>query len=229
MLPKYYVVAFYLIWQTRNNKLHAQPYANPRCIAAQVYYMESVNFNFNQLENWDLTSLLGSRNSSSSWDPPPPNWLKINFDGAVRPNGEAAAGAILRDCRGQLIQAFGCSLSTYAVDVAELYGAYLAIQLTKPWIGKLHGLWLEGDSETIILLNTALRHTDVQGSSSTSAIIALLLSFPSIRISHVYRQANQAAHYITSASFTHNVFWDRDISLPFDFSAILLQDCFFYT
>ncbi|PKA46143.1 hypothetical protein AXF42_Ash015434 [Apostasia shenzhenica] len=225
---QYTAAALYFIWQARNNKVHGQPFHSPRVIAINSIFQHTPK-HFSSSENWDSISLLGCLNPFVSWNPPPQHWLKINFDGAVRQN-TAAIGALICNSEGQLLAAQGRSLSTQAVQPAELQAALLALELAKPWISKIQGIWLEGDSKLIIdQLQSALHWPESNSTDELRDPLNALFSFPYCKISHVYRQANEAAHYITSSSFVSNICWDNTMSLPTDFCAILLKNCFLCT
>ncbi|PKA46284.1 Putative ribonuclease H protein [Apostasia shenzhenica] len=219
--------ALYFIWQARNTKVHGQPFLSPRVIAIQSFYQHTSK-NFQSSENWVSTSLLGCNNPLLSWKPPPQSWLKINFDGAVRKEG-AAIGALIRNSEGQLLHAKGTFLSTQAINIAELHAAFLAADLVKPWISKFQGVWFEGDSEhTIQQLQSAVQRPYQASTSEFHDFLSVLASFQHFKISHVYRQANMAAHYVASSSFVFNFCWEQDMSLPPDFVAIPLEglQCF---
>ncbi|PKA53843.1 Putative ribonuclease H protein [Apostasia shenzhenica] len=216
--------ALYLIWQARNNKVHGQPFQSPRVIALQSL-SQHTTVNFPNSENWDSTSFSGCFHPTSSWNPPPQHWLKINFDGAVR-QGIAAVGAIIRNSEGQFLGAKGSYLSTQATDITELHATLVAVELAKPWINRVQGVWLEGDSQRIVLqLQEAIYGTQQPSLAELSDAIPILLSFQFCKISHVYRQANMAADYITSFALSLDVNWEWNTSLPSDFCAILLKDC----
>ncbi|PKA63178.1 hypothetical protein AXF42_Ash007974 [Apostasia shenzhenica] len=85
---------------------------------------------------------------------------------------------------------------------AELHAAFLAADLVKPWIGKFQGVWFEGDSEhTIQQLHSAVQHSYHASTIDFYGFLSVLSSFQHYKISHVYRQANMAAHYVASSSF----------------------------
>lgn len=67
---------------------------------------------------------------SIQWEPPPPGWLKINFDGYVR-NRMASVGFIIRDADGHLLSAgaknIGEAIMTVAECIAPRHGLAYAI------------------------------------------------------------------------------------------------------
>ena len=63
------------------------------------------------------------------WEPPPSNWLKLNSDGSVKFHNEAACGGVIRDDSGHAIRSFIAKLGSCPVTVAELWGAYRALNI----------------------------------------------------------------------------------------------------
>ncbi|WCJ40291.1 DNAse I-like superfamily protein [Euphorbia peplus] len=64
------------------------------------------------------------------WNPPPPNWVKLNSDGAVKRDfGNASAGGLLRDCTGAWIHGFAKKIGSCSVLKAELWGIYEGLNL----------------------------------------------------------------------------------------------------
>ncbi|PKA48997.1 Putative ribonuclease H protein [Apostasia shenzhenica] len=226
LFTHYLAATLYLIWQARNNKVHGQPFHSPRVIAINSIFQHTSN-NFLCSENWDSISLFGWPDPTISWNPPPQHWLKINFDGAVRQD-IATVGALIHNSEGQFLSIKGYTLSTQAVQIAELHAAKLAA--AKPWRGKMQGILLEGDSKVVIeQLQSALHWLQIISTEELHDTLNILFSFPYCKIPHVYRQTNEAAHYIASSSFASDICWDNTMSLPSNFCAILLKDCFLCT
>lgn len=87
------------------------------------------------------------KNYLVKWEPPPVNYIKVNFDGSVR--GQAAsAGFIIRDHDGRMISAGTQHLGEVSVLMAEAVtlrnGVQKVIQLG------YKKLVIEGDNATMI-------------------------------------------------------------------------------
>ena len=84
------------------------------------------------------------------WDPPPSNWLKLNSDGSVKLHNAATCGGVTRDYSGHAIRSFAAKLGSCPMTVAELCGAYHALNIA--WtLGHQH-IILELDSNSAIAL-----------------------------------------------------------------------------
>ena len=127
------------------------------------------------------------------WSPPLAESHKLNFDGSVRHNS-AAAGIIIRDSAGQLLTACAYNLGSAPVFVAEATGLQKGILLAlQEGISTLH---IEGDN--LLVINSVLGLCSIpwQITPLIHDIRALLRSFSSWTIKHIYREANQAADWV---------------------------------
>ncbi|PKA61450.1 hypothetical protein AXF42_Ash014367 [Apostasia shenzhenica] len=140
-----WVGALYHSWRARNGRVHNKPFPLPRVIAALVFFSEAQEQPSSNVGNWDPNSLEGCcYPSASHWDPPPPRWIKVNFDGSVKQNGAAGAGGVLRDHCGNFLLATGYKLYTHATTTAEATGALIAMTATQEWADTIDGIWIEG-------------------------------------------------------------------------------------
>jgi hypothetical protein len=89
------------------------------------------------LEGWNLplnTQTQGKTKnrqaiSPTAWSPPPPGFLKLNFDGASRDNpGPAGFGAILRDHMGKITHLIAGFMGENTNNVAELSSLVKGLQ-----------------------------------------------------------------------------------------------------
>ncbi|PKA54760.1 Putative ribonuclease H protein [Apostasia shenzhenica] len=223
------VAALYHSWRARNGRVHNKPFPLPRVIAALVHFSEAQEQSSSNVGNWDPNRLQGCcYPSASHWDPPPPRWNKVNFDGSVKQNGAAGAGGVVRDHCGNLLLAAGSKLYTQATLTAEVTGVLIALTAAQEWADTADGIWIEGDSAITIadLHRTARGHPPDR---TMAQISTLFNAFKAHRISHVYRAANRAADFIASFSYLDNTEWRRGMSLPLDFCAILNEDRTFCT
>ncbi|PKA45994.1 Putative ribonuclease H protein [Apostasia shenzhenica] len=179
--------------------------------------------------NWDPNSLEGyCYPSTSHWDPPPPRWIKVNFDGSVKQNGAASAGGVVRDHQGNFLAAICSKLYTYATPTAEAMRALIAVTTAQEWATMADGIWIEGDSAiTVADLQRAARGHPPD--KTTAQIADLFGAFKADNISHIYRAANRVADCVASFSCLDDTEWRRGMSLPLNFCAILDEDRTFCT
>lgn len=57
------------------------------------------------------------------WKPPDPNYIKLNFDGSMKHNHQAAAGFVMRDSEGNPLLASAKDIGHSSVLVAEAMGS----------------------------------------------------------------------------------------------------------
>ncbi|GLJ40308.1 hypothetical protein SUGI_0828500 [Cryptomeria japonica] len=155
--------------------------------------------------------------SEITWDPPPMNQLKLNFDGSLKGNlGESGAGFVLRDHRGFLINAktkkLPVGMNNQEETQALLYGLQMALELEiKVLLIEGHSLWIINACREIFLCNWKISYV-------MNKIWGLLKHFNSFQSNDVYREANQVADYLANIPIGHNVsesiFTHEDVNLP---------------
>ncbi|KAK8914594.1 hypothetical protein KSP39_PZI024146 [Platanthera zijinensis] len=96
----------YQHWRARNTKVHGREFGTPLILAATI--MENINCStdFPSTRYWG-TNRPDRPSPSIFWCPPPPDWIKINVDGAVFPNNCAGIGVVVRNHRGAVQLAAG--------------------------------------------------------------------------------------------------------------------------
>ena len=135
-----------------------------------------------------------SHASPNHWQPPPPNSVKVNFDGSVFGDShEAGVGVVIRNKRGEVMASLSEKIVMPAsVEVLEM----LAARRAAIFVSELgfKNAWFEGDAEGVV---RSLR----DGDSSNAFVGHLVKDFISIgglfqtySISHIRRQGNSVAH-----------------------------------
>ncbi|CAN1730043.1 Uncharacterized mitochondrial protein AtMg00310 [Linum perenne] len=130
-----------------------------------------------------------------SWRPPLPSRLKINVDGAVRPNLGGSAGWVLRDSEGMVLRAMA---ATYPGILDPFLLELMAFRDACTWC-----LWagvlqvdIEGDAE---LVSTRLLAGQIRanpGGAIIEEILQMHRGASSWRFMTVRRSGNRAAHYV---------------------------------
>ncbi|XP_075659055.1 uncharacterized protein LOC142628913 [Castanea sativa] len=128
--------------------------------------------------------------------PPDPNYLKVNFDGAVfREDNMARVGVIIRDENGQIIASMAEKVPLpNSVAALEAVVAVKAFNFAAE-LG-ISSVVVEGDSEIVIkaLLNEDISFACHGHLVEEAKLLSALFSFCSF--SHVRRQANREVEQI---------------------------------
>ena len=128
-----------------------------------------------------------------SWIPPSLGMLTVNFDGTVTSKG-SAGGFAIRNHEGSMLSIGEKLLSSSTIPFAELIGAWSDIRyLITHFYTEF--LWLQGDSMVAISWLRNLKHHQMSISPWMKDIYLWFSRFPSVHISHVSREANQAADW----------------------------------
>ncbi|KAL0291521.1 UNVERIFIED_CONTAM: putative ribonuclease H protein [Sesamum angustifolium] len=127
---------------------------------------------------------------------PDPSWVKLNTDGDSKGNpGVAGAGGIVRDYEGKFILAFSEPIGFTNNMVAEMHVVLrgIGICLEKGF----SKVWLELDALHVI----HLIFRQVRGAwyiQNMLQHIQIYLKQTEVRISHIFREGNQAADYFAN-------------------------------
>ncbi|KAL0281808.1 UNVERIFIED_CONTAM: putative ribonuclease H protein, partial [Sesamum radiatum] len=130
------------------------------------------------------------------WRKPQEDWYKLNTDGASKGNpGISGAGGILRDHLGRVIFAFQEPLGINTNTQAELSAINRGLQICRD--KGFRKIWIEINAKTIIMLISSPR----QGAwnlQNTLQRIRNIQSQMTYRISHIFREGNQAADFLAN-------------------------------
>jgi ribonuclease HI len=142
------------------------------------------------------------------WNPPLPNWIKCNIDGASKGNpGLSSRGGIFRNNEADFLLCFAEPLGYTSSYQAELQGALRAIEVAHQM--NWNNLWLETDSSLAVL---AFKNPDflvtwsLRNRWHNALIILRQMNFV---VSHICREGNQVADSLANYGSTLNsvLFW----------------------
>ena len=162
--------------------------------------------------------------SPTLWTPPPPGFIKINFDGASKGNsGPAGYGAVIRNSTGEILTLTAGYLGETTNNVAELTGLLQGLQQALA-LG-IHNIILEGDSQIVIQLITKILHGGHPHKISPSWHLEglledfhfLLKNNISIIPLHIKRKANSVANLLANEGVhqeKEHITWDARTTEP---------------
>ncbi|KAI0492159.1 hypothetical protein KFK09_026425 [Dendrobium nobile] len=118
-----------------------------------LYVLKGWGFQLIQLENWVVNQSYGL--SSNRWQPPPPDWIKINLDASIKKNYEAGIGGVVRDCKGRFLLAFGMKKTHWDIAQLELSAVSALREILRGRFDDVGGIIVEGDNKNAMefLLN----------------------------------------------------------------------------
>lgn len=134
------------------------------------------------------------------WEPPPPDWVKINFDDAVfHESGKASLGTIIRNDQGLVMAALTqiIPLPTL-VEMVEVLATWQTLFFAKE-LG-FDQVILEGDSETAIRAMKLETYSAACFGHILSNIKALSPHFRKLVFRHTCRQGNNVVHSLARAA-----------------------------
>ncbi|KAK8948839.1 hypothetical protein KSP39_PZI006033 [Platanthera zijinensis] len=216
-----YVV--YQNWRSRNAKLHGQDFGTPLVLAASI--MENIDCASTSPSGryWGTNRL--HRPLSIFWCPPPPEWIKINVDGALLTNNGAGIGLTARDRHGPLVLAAGSGIMHWDPGQVEL-GALLSLRrFLTPAMLEAKDIIIEGDCKNVI---DFCRRTLQRSTWSTPTImeqeLAFLAELNNVMMRHIPREANRLADYCAKYDMYNTFVWTDRMVAPPEFLEILQAD-----
>jgi ribonuclease HI len=160
------------------------------------------------------------------WVTPPPDWVKINFDTAIRDSFSAQA-VICRDSQGQVLHLSSQISPPCSPNVGEARAAQLACSVAAA-LSYNHFI-LEGDSEVVIhALNNPNSARDWRISS---VILDCLDSIPDASVweaKKIKRSSNFCAHSIARWAAARSILAAFPSLLSLLFFLLLLEERIFY-
>ncbi|GLT26032.1 hypothetical protein SLA2020_011230 [Shorea laevis] len=148
------------------------------------------------IEFWSSKPLPPSRTTKPSrlisWDPPPPNWLKLNTDGSAASNPKnAGCGGLFRDSQGHWVVGFIRNIGHTIAIAVELYairdGLNIAVNHHFP------SVIVETNCQVAYLLLTSAPNVFHPYSTLIMDCKALLNMIPQVQVKNILREANMVA------------------------------------
>ncbi|KAL5826311.1 hypothetical protein ACOSQ4_018108 [Xanthoceras sorbifolium] len=205
-----FVVAFWAIWNRRNNIMHHRPYLPdgellPWCRSFLEEFLQA---------NATLVHHSPVSRGSAKWTPPAPNFFKLNSDSALDVSRNITGlGAVLRDSCGAVLLSCVDTISGLLPPIvaeakAILLGLSVAIE------GGFSFLLIKSDYAAVIqLLSESKLPISTVGLVINDIQDTLRLSSASVHFLHVSRKGNVVAHSLAKLAISINSFlvWVEDI------------------
>jgi hypothetical protein len=128
-----------ILWFYRNKAFHDGVSFNARSVSMHINKISLEHF-----QTWHSLSQVLEEN----WISPPLNWVKINFDTAIR-NSFSAQAAVCRNSKGQIIHLLSQISPSCFPNVGEALATQLVISLAS--FCHIDRFILEGNSEVVVL------------------------------------------------------------------------------
>ena len=136
-----------------------------------------------------------------NWEPPPPDFFKLNTDGSVEGNpGQAGAGGVIRDHTGCWFKGFSRSIGITNSLAAELWGLRDGLVLAHQY--NIKKLIIELDAKAVLDLIQPANLTSCSHHPYGALISdcrSLIQKLEDFRIQHIFREGNATADILAKA------------------------------
>lgn len=126
------------------------------------------------------------------WEKPSGNFVKLNYDGAVKDNpGKAGIGGIIRDHEGDVLLCFAEPIPFTTSIMAEMLAAKRGVGLACE--NGMSQLWIEGDAKTIVDIMTGKKTKNLRLEKHFIDIKGRFALLDNHKCTHIYREGNRIA------------------------------------
>ena len=192
------------VWMNRNQSVWGNQPVDSIKLSIQI---NKVFFQHKQA--WQ--SIIGEKENSPSWKPPPLGWIKCNFDAAVKLD-KVVLAAVCRDSSGSIVVAESHEECPGDPLWAESKATLLAASLAHK--EGFDRVVLEGDAQSVI---KAILNPSTTPHWSINAIIEdirlILNSFVCWNAFFVFRDSNYIAHSLAQWAYFCNSFGSPSLSV----------------
>ncbi|CAN0926318.1 Putative ribonuclease H protein At1g65750 [Linum grandiflorum] len=191
-------VGVWLLWRARNKRLFEQDTETPVEVAHRCDYwvaLISSSWKIGQLGREVLSST--RQTQLIGWRPGDEGWFTLSTDGSFRsPSKAAAAGGIIRTDTGRFVKAFAANLGSCSITRAEMRAIVDGLQLV--WSLGIRRVRVQSDSRAAIAILKRDSDLDHQHAALVLQFKELCSRHWEVHISHIYREANNAADYLAN-------------------------------
>ncbi|XP_077246085.1 uncharacterized protein LOC143885940 [Tasmannia lanceolata] len=226
-----FTASIFFIWSERNSRLHNQVKTHKRIILNRIICAARNRAIFLKLDDdhnednariWNL-SLFRSAPALKYcvWIPPQANEVKLNTDASLS-SDSASIGGILRGSSGDARFMFSIDVDRGPISDLELeaiiQGVHLLDKAANP------KLWIESDSLQAVNIIRKEWPCPWKQIPALENLLIVLNRLESWKISHIWREGNRAADYLSKSNCLCKGNPIPRNLLPFDLSMILSED-----
>ncbi|XP_038982187.1 uncharacterized protein LOC120110675 [Phoenix dactylifera] len=224
----------YQIWLARNARTFGEQSKSPRLVAESARAQAAEISRASSLDGLLIArDIWGSPSASAAshtvfftWEPPPPSFLKVNFDRSVLDGVTiGGAGFVIRDPTSRVVAAGGCQVFDCTIPGAELRAAWAGLRHTQHVLSA-RSVILEGDSATVISMIQGGLRAGAADHPLIRDIWLMMRDGGVVQAKHVFREANGAADWVATYVANHagSTLWAGDGELPRELRDVLFSD-----
>ncbi|KAI0499297.1 hypothetical protein KFK09_020200 [Dendrobium nobile] len=214
--------AVYYNWKDRNNFVHNGMETSAVFIALEAISMAAISFS-NAVDisgKWGVNQL--GKLLDVHWHPPPPGWIKFNFDASLLQSYKGGIGGICRDSKDRFLLAFGYPITHWDVSKLEMLVAISFQNVLKDDMMKYDGIIIEGDNANVIKAlqdNMVHKIDDLRG---------MFKDYRNIIFNCIDRKCNKLADLCANYAIVSSFIWDDLVLNKVSLSDLVGKNIVFY-
>lgn len=132
------------------------------------------------------------------WYTPIWPWYKLNTDGACKQLGVSSVGSLIGDHNGRWVKGFGMNIGSCSVVMAELWGLFQGLIIA--W--QLGIRWHQVEVDSLCAYQMVANSSFLNFEFSPLIWWELIKRDWTVRINHIYREANYAANHMANITIS---------------------------
>lgn len=180
----------YFLWYWRNQQVHNSSFVRPFRLWESIL-QNCRNYKI-LMVHMDSSQVVSKKQIMIKWMPPDQRWYKLNSDGLkVGDSGGTGYGGLIRDENGRWVVGFVRNLGIASAYVAKSWGVLEGVTLARQRV--IDFLEINVDSKVVVDGLKGDRQGCLEGWTIVGAIRKMVSGLEQVKISHIYREANQCA------------------------------------
>ncbi|CAN1123547.1 Putative ribonuclease H protein At1g65750 [Linum perenne] len=192
----------WILWKSRNEKVFEGRNCSVDSVVARVrFWVSTWNSATSEINSLKCGVASQARTIQVSWEAAPRPKSTLNTDGSVRrDSGDSAAGGVIRDPNGRVLDVFAANLGSCSISRAELTAVVIGME--RAWDAGIRDLEVQTDSTCVLKLLADEGNREHQHAAIVRKFKHLTERNWRVNIKHIYREANHLADALANKGHT---------------------------
>ncbi|XP_020683598.1 uncharacterized protein LOC110100437 [Dendrobium catenatum] len=149
LMVRIYFTLLWFVWNNKNRvKREKSKESNVMIVVSMFGFIGSGKQSLIRSDHWVANPSVGL--FLDKWQPPPPEWVKINLNSSLKGYYEAGTGGIVRDSKGRFVLAFGLGKVHWDIAQLDLLAFSSLKEVLQGRLQDVKGIIVEGDNKNVL-------------------------------------------------------------------------------